>query len=153
MKLLLVRDYHGTDCTLGVLTAGAVILQTMECPWILDPDGGLCGMPFKSCVPAGDYALVPHNSPDHPKTFALFAPSLDIFDVPQHVPPGVMARSECLIHQGNYASNVEGCIAVGLHRARYASGSMVTNSIDALEMLLAAVPWMPGHTLTISNAP
>lgn len=70
MNLFLRRDYSGEDCTLGILTVGSLALDTLELPWIADPS---CkgGHPEKSCVPAGTYLLALHDTPDHPRTFAL----------------------------------------------------------------------------------
>lgn len=148
MRLILLRDLMNAECSLGVLTGGRAVLQSLELPWIPDP-ASQCGKPMVSCLPFGDYNLVPHDTVKHPKTWALVAPALGVYHEPGDVPPGCIARTACLIHPANFTDELEGCIGVGQDRARYGTGFCVTHSQDAFAMLRAAVPWMPGHTISI----
>jgi len=128
----LIRYESTSDGCFGVMTFGHLILQTVEQPWLNNE-------PFHSCIPAGTYTLEPHNSPKHPNVWALVNLNLGISHEPREG-----YRDDCLIHVGNFVHDVEGCIAVGLHR----SGDMVTNSKDAIELLRSVL--VSRNTLTIS---
>jgi hypothetical protein len=147
----IIRDMPRADAMLGALEIGSQKLYTLEPPWV-PIDGALCGHPGQSCVPAGDYMLVRHNTTEHPKTFALVAPSLGVYNAQADIPPGCIGRFEVLLHNGNYPRNSLGCILLGLGRS-VMNGPMVTNSDDALRAFQALVPWMDGHTLSIIAAP
>ncbi len=149
MDLLLIRDYAGADGTLGTLQAGTLAVQTLELPWEPAPPPSLCGRPDVSCVPAGTYRLALHDSPAHPRTFALVNPALGVFHAIQDVTPGLKGcRTEVLLHSANYTSELEGCIAVGLTR-QGSHPPAIWQSRAALTELMSAVPWVEGNTLTI----
>ncbi|MDB6104029.1 MAG: hypothetical protein JWO52_4028 [Gammaproteobacteria bacterium] len=149
MYLSLVRDTATPGYSLGVLTAGALAFQSIERPWI-DAPPGLGGHLQTSCVPAGVYELVLHNSPKHAKAFALVNPHLDVFHQPGDVPPDrrSYARTDVLLHPGNFAAELLGCVALGLRRGT----DCVLQSVDAFERFNLTVPWIPGHSLGISYA-
>lgn len=153
MQLLLTRDNEippPPDHLYGVMEAGTLILQTTERPWVPEHGGAPCGEPGVSCVPAGTYTLVLHDTPAHPLTFALVNEALGIYHEPHDVPTDLCGRSACLIHAGNFASQSEGCILVGHGRGVLNGKPDVTDSRAALAELLAVVPWIAGkHTLTI----
>jgi len=150
MNLLLSRDYSGRDCSLGTFTAGALTLEALERPWV-EFSPYPCGHPEISCVPAGTYALVPHDTLKFPRHFALVNESLGVYH--EAVPSGKVGRTACLIHAANEVSQLEGCIAVGREREYVGNQWMVLDSRAAYEALMAVVPWMPGHTLSIEYAP
>lgn len=151
MKLTLVRDYRGDDCTLGVLSFSSAaedfVCQSMERPWIAMPGfkGGLSG---KSCVPPGVYNLAVHNSEAHPQTWALVNPDLDVVHYESEGRPGV--RALVLIHVANYARELRGCLAPGRVRAIDDTGvRMVTQSRLAMADIKRLVPWTNEHVLEI----
>lgn len=144
MNLLLIRDVHRPDCTLGILTAAEGRWQTMERPWVADTSGGKGGTPRISCVPPGLYQLVLHDTAKHPNTWALVNHDLDIY-----ADPTLGKRSDVLIHSANWAFQLEGCIAPGEERVWDGKEWMVTNSKQAVNEFRAAVPWTAGHTLEI----
>lgn len=146
MNLTLQRTLQTIDCTTGTIDIGGARLFTLELPW-LDATGFPGGDPQKSCVPAGVYDLVLHNTPKHPKTFALVNRELWVIHEPDASMPN--ARVACLIHVANFVRELLGCIGIGtLMDACY-----VGNSQLAMHELNAAVPWVPGHTLTILGPP
>jgi hypothetical protein len=151
MNLLLTRDDAiptPPDHLYGTLDCGLFVLQTMELPWIPE-EGWPCGEPTRSCVPVGTYLLELHDTVTHPKTWALVNPALGVFHEPNEVPTGSVGRSACLLHAGNYASDSEGCILVGLSRGLLNGLPAVLSSQTALLELKGALPWITGHTLTI----
>src|ERR1700759_4207737 len=89
----LTRQPSTSDGTFGKITEqnGEIICHTCELAWHDNE-------PQKSCIPAGTYNVVPHNSTAHPGTWELM-------DVPD--------RSGILIHNGNTENDSLGCILVG----------------------------------------
>lgn len=151
MKLLLVRDFHSAECTLGKLHVSSAgqdfVCDTIERPWIPSPLS-LGGSKGESCVPPGLYQLKRHNSEAHPNTFALENSDLDVLHFEDRKRP--YARALVLIHAANYARELRGCIAPGMRRTLTPDGSrMVTSSRLAMLELKRLVPWIQGHTLEI----
>lgn len=149
MNLQLVRDYAGADCTLGRLTINGLTLRTLERPWIADPPHA-CGHPGLSCVPSALYALALHDTPRFPRHFALVNEALGIYH--EAVPPGQFGRAACLIHTGNWVTDVHGCIIVGRDRKIVNGRWMLLDSRDAFAAFQAVVPWQQGHSLSVEYA-
>lgn len=141
----LVRFAYMPDCTLGWMQYHGLRLATIERPWIPSPvhRGGLNA---RSCVPDGGYRLTRHSGPRFPDTFALSSPELDVFINEPTVGAG---RSAILIHVGNWASDVIGCIAVGLAHAWLDNRQAVTSSKVAMNQLRAALAGDPLPPLEI----
>jgi hypothetical protein len=153
MNIVLARDTFTPFETLGLMTVGSQRFHTIERPWVAGNDPGEDGgEPGKSCVPAGTYDLVLHDTPNHPHSFALVNRALDVVHLPT---PGY--RSSVLIHSANWVIQLEGCIALGLGRvedkARLDAHWMITSSKAAMAQFSRLVPWELGHTLTIQRAP
>ena len=144
MKLALTRDPDWLPTlTMGVLEVPEeTTYQTIERPWL---DNG----PFKSCVPLGEYVLVPFTRDEGgQRTYALENHSLGVYVFQSDIPDGLThnTRYGILIHPGNYVKDVVGCIAPGLQR----SGEMVTNSRNAFSDLMRILgKESQDHTLTI----
>jgi Family of unknown function (DUF5675) len=157
VNLLLPRDNDDGDRTFGLLEvyeaairdAALLTLQTLERPWVPAPDGVPGGHPMISCVPAGEYQLVLHDTPQHPQTWALVNPALGVYHELADIPPGESGRVACLIHSANLVEQLAGCISVGLARSEMDNEPDVSDSREAFAQLKAAVPWTNGHTLTI----
>jgi hypothetical protein len=151
VNLLLVRDFNSVECTMGKLhipSAGKDFeCDTIERPWIPTPlsRGGRKG---ESCIPRGIYKLERHNSEAHPDTWALVNPDLDVIHYEDRERPN--ARCLVLIHSGNYARELRGCIAPGLRRTIDADGYHIVTS-SRLAMLEIKRLVLPGenHTLEI----
>ena len=151
MRLTLVRDYQGTDCTQGKLSLLDATWHTMERPWVPIIKAP-CGRKGVSCVPPGLYRLVRHNSEGHPRVWALVNADLWVYHWDEDVPAerrGI-ARTVVLIHVANFASELRGCIAPGTGRAIVEGGRrMVTHSADALADLKARLSWDDEHEIEI----
>jgi hypothetical protein len=106
-------------------------LHTIERPWIPTQPGG---EPEKSCVPAGQYELIPHARPNGDRTYALINPGLGVYYLAGDRPHGV-GRYLILIHAGNWVKDVIGCIAPGTGKATSDIGPMVTHSRVAMTQL------------------
>lgn len=115
-RVYLYRSVRST-VTYGILAKDLIpICLTLELPWINNK-------PEVSCVPAGVYRCLPHNSAAHPGTWEL-----------QNVPN----RSDILIHTGNFAKDSKGCILVG--QIFGATQPAILQSQAALVMLRNMLP-------------
>jgi len=116
MKLLLERAYLPTS-TMGVLSApGCDEFYTIEKPW-------KDNIPFESCIPEGTYECTRYHSARFPNVWKI---------------NGVVDRSDILIHVGNFAADVVGCVAVG--KGMSESRQMVTGSKAAITDLRSKLP-------------
>lgn len=141
MIVELIRDMETAYCTLGRLMFAGHTVFTIERPWVPAQysKGGQKGV---SCVPFGQYRLDRHNSDAFPKVWALVNPALDVYHLPQDVPPGreLLSRTACLIHAANWSYELRGCIAPGKARQKDPAGRwMVTRSRDALNELRTVI--------------
>ena len=126
--------------------------QTLEKPWVPSPDGTPGGLAGASCVPAGIYRLERHDTPHHPRTWALVNPGLGVYHEPGDVPPGQSGRCAVLIHPGNVQEDSEGCILIGMARGILGSESAIVGSRQAFARLQELLPWDDSHTLSITGA-
>lgn len=104
---ILQRMTQGDEGSFGLLTAqGLESMRSLELPWRNNDKG-------KSCMPAGDYICVWHQSPSKGWVYML---------------TGTQPRSDVLIHSANWGGDIDkgwftqllGCIALG-----YAQGVLV----------------------------
>lgn len=62
-------------------------------------------LPNVSCVPRGEYRLVPHDSKRYPRTWALEGLTVS------HWPDPLKTRSTCVIHAVRSPSALQGCLS------------------------------------------
>jgi hypothetical protein len=67
--------------------------------------------PFVSCIPRGEYQLVPFESSEYGNTFALVNHDLKVFRTKVANEPD--QRYACLLHWGNVGENYIGCVGRG----------------------------------------
>lgn len=151
MNIVLMRFAYLPNVTLGRLMVGSLTLATLEEPWIANPFGPggqrRDGIHRESCVPDGNYDLVPHNTPKHPNVWALQNTALGVWH--NSPPPGMTyGRSAILIHSGNTTGDIEGCILVGLRHGRIEGTDAVLESRMALSQLQARLG-TSAHSLNI----
>lgn len=104
MNLTLTRTQLTANCTLGQIELpDGTILYSLELPWHDN-------IKNESCVPPGVYKLIPYTSPKHDSTWYLENEELGVGGAG-------CERSFCEIHSANWASQLEGCIALGLENA------------------------------------
>ena len=138
MKLLLNRYDHDDKQTIGnlyVIGYDNKIIErfdTLELPW-LDNKRRV------SCIPVGIYKARKHKSPK-------FGQSLWLQDVPN--------RSEILIHQGNYHSQILGCLLIGEDLSDINGDGYldVINSRKAMRSLLNHLHQVDGVMIEIVNS-
>jgi hypothetical protein len=134
LSAILIRYAYMRQATLGrlILPSLPFALYTLELPWIPNLEGP-GGMPGKSCVPDGTYALRPHNSPKHPNTWALDAPDLGVYA--ELVPAGQVGRTDVLIHVANQTDELLGCIGVGMRMVIFNDNPNLLRSRDGLDLV------------------
>ena len=126
---------------------GKDFAATCEQPWRNNEEG-------HSCIPVGDYKLLPYQSPAHGATVVFHNPDLDIYGTPEMIPPGKTGRSLCEIHSANWPFQLRGCVAVGRELTNIPPNGMgVTLSVATLHDLEARWGDRQGLTATISNGP
>lgn len=147
MNLTLTRQLFTDAATSGRLQAGLVWFFTIELTWRANEKG-------ESCVPLGQYKLIPYLSPKHHgPTWCLHNPLLNVYGTS---PAPDDARTFCEIHAANFGPQLQGCIAVGLGGTpmldpiTHVVEPAVEDSRDAMAELLTALgPMSSGHTLSI----
>jgi hypothetical protein len=129
----IVRDRVEAEGTFGSLSIGGEpFCKTVEQPW-------RDNRPFISCIPAGDYTLIPWDSAKYGPVVCFVNPDLRVYANDADAPrDGKSHRYSCLIHAANYPSELQGCVAVGVAVVRFDHhGYGVTHSRRTLERLRA----------------
>jgi hypothetical protein len=104
MKTLILHRRYFSHGVFGVLCDefGNELCKIVERPW-RDNQPGI------SCVPSGEYNLIPHRSPKFGACYALDGEQNDVTIL------GPSQRTHILIHIANFVEQLEGCIAVGAY--------------------------------------
>jgi hypothetical protein len=122
---------HNPGCIISnLLLHGEVICKTIEKPWKNN-------IPYESCIPTGEYELIPYDSPKHGKTYAFVNHELGV-----GANKGDSDRFACLLHVANWAHQLERCVAPSLD----ATDNMVQRSKDAMNYLLPII-----HSLEVKK--
>lgn len=136
---MLLRVFRSDEVgRFGTLEIDNHVFFTVEKPW-------KDNTPFKSCVPTGEYALVPHG--EYGKdgdVLALVGETVSHYEDPN------FKRYACLIHTANYPKDVVGCI--GLGDGYNPALGMVTNSRKSISKFYDIVSPYETHNLTIEKA-
>lgn len=131
MKLELLRTENTSTHTIGVLRDADTqyeIARTLEDAWRDNKKS-------VSCIPEGEYTVVRHVSPKYGNCFM-------VSDVPN--------RDYILIHVGNYDTDTEGCILLGLAvTTNLQNKRMITNSKIAVDKFNNFVKDVNKFTLVI----
>jgi hypothetical protein len=109
---------------------GLTEMHGIEQPW-------RDNIPFESCVPSGTYVLLPHTSPTKGDCFAMIGGTVSLN---KHRNSD---RYACLWHVANWASEVQGCVGVGVRALDSHKGPMVASSRNTLDLLRKTItePW------------
>jgi hypothetical protein len=161
IALRLTRELMIPACSSGVLEVltpdgeTSLRLFTIEKPFIPSAHGGRAGEPFRSCIGPGVYALENFVRPNGDKVWRLSNPDLDVFKLDTDIPAARQAQGRflILIHAGNRARDVVGCIAPGRQRRTDGDGThMVTSSREAMKDLHKALDGRRNLQIEIVNA-
>ena len=111
LRATLTRWHYGKTCTIGILRWGNdKYVYTME-------DGWHGNSPMISCIPDGEYLCRPRM---------FYKGGYEAFEI-----TGVPNRSTILIHRGNTADDVTGCVVVGMEVGSLGNKAAVLNSSGA----------------------
>ena len=119
IEIVLTRLRSSETGTFGEMRIGGELLcVTCEDPWNNN-------QPRISCIPAGEYTCIPHNSLKYQNVW-------EVTNVP--------GRTAILIHNGNTIRDTEGCILVGNDFGTVEHLPAVTNSRATLDKLRKVLP-------------
>lgn len=137
---MILRRFRSDEIgTFGTLELNDRVFFTVEKPWLNNKS-------FESCVPEGDYILIPHKSNKYGEVLALVNTHIGITHYKEHD----SVRYAILIHTANYPKDVVGCIGLGDNYIP--DKNMVTNSRQSISDFYDAVSPKQIHQLTIENA-
>ena len=128
INLLLIRDTFSKESTIGELFLnGERICDTLENPW-QDNQRNI------SCIPEGVYPVrlrLPRESATRDYLHLLV----------QEVPN----RDFILVHRGNFVSQTQGCLLVGLGTEQ----DVVHNSVLAMDLLIKEILHLGGENINL----
>ena len=128
INLLLIRDTFSKESTIGELFLnGERICDTLENPW-QDNQRNI------SCIPEGVYPVrlrLPRESGTRDYLHLLV----------QEVPN----RDFILVHRGNFPSQTQGCLLVGLGTEQ----DVVHNSVLAMDLLIKEILHLGGENINL----
>jgi hypothetical protein len=148
MKIIVSRYESTANGTLSNVTLSDPSSDTpietyfgIECPW-------KDNQPSISCIPGGDYDLVPHLSDKYGDSWAFVGGT-----VSHYYDDGQSERYACLIHPANYARQLQGCLAIGIGAGVNNGVPAVWNSRKALKSLGDHLDRSVLHTVSIQWFP
>lgn len=160
MIIRLKRFSYAPTETEGIMTLdNGDTYNTIEQPWVPNPNGAIGGKPFHSCVPDGMYRMMPHVSKSKGNVWIFWNPKLGVWKFPQdHLETGDDGRDVCYMHSANWAFQLEGCVAPGLTRrcmtprGGTTAAPAVTSSGAAMNKLHELLGESRQHILSIESA-
>lgn len=138
--MILRRFRSDKEGTFGTLELDGHVFFTVEKPWKNNE-------PFVSCVPEGEYSLIPHGPYGNDEA-VLCLVNNDI-GVTHYKEPN-SKRYACLIHTANYPKDVSGCIGLGDNYDP--NRNMVLNSRQSIIDFYEIISPHETHELKIENA-
>lgn len=147
MDLSLVRLAYLPTATLGLLRVGHERFETIERPWVPDPDGP-GGEAQQSCIPDGRFVLRPWQSPKFGAVYLFEAPELGVYATEK--PAGAKyGRTHVLLHSANEAAELLGCVAPGMRAGIVEGKHWVYESRRALARISELLGRTDVHSVTI----
>jgi len=111
-KITRFADHPLLGCPGDLYVEGVRYCSTLEPPWI-PIDGGKGGKPYESCVPVGEYKLLPYTSDKYGDCFIMVSYENEVFAFEDDMLHKDQ-RFKCLFaHRGSYVKNFVGCIGLG----------------------------------------
>lgn len=123
--MITIERYETPYGTFGELEFDGLKLHSLERKW-------LDNLPNKSCIPAGDYVLVKHDSPTHGETWAVVDEAKNVYQYKTD-----KGRWGILIHPANIEDELEGCIALGMRLSVFRGKWSIANSGKAVSKFFA----------------
>lgn len=142
MAICLTRDDLSENGTHGTFELGGKEWHSLE-----PPDLG--NAPFKSCIPQGEYDLIPYDSPKYGPCYIMVNEDLNVYafeDSPGRPEDG---RFLCLfVHRGNYVRNFVGCCGAS-HGYDAEADMLLSSTTRACEEVNRLVAEEGSHKLVI----
>jgi hypothetical protein len=105
---------------------------------------------FISCVPAGEYELIPYNSTKYGFVYMLKNPELSVYPFESQCESDSDRYGCIFAHRGSYPHNFQGCIGLGDHYIE--SLNMVKNTRQTCKEAMEFLSFMDErHTLIINR--
>ena len=125
IKRNIPQSPHATTST--IMGDGLRALNGLEPPW-------RDNLPFKSCVPAGIYTMLPFDSPSHGAVYIFVGGTVVMFE--DQLPLSLHAvRYLVEMHGANYPHEIVGCVAPGMEVGTQDNMPAVWNSQKALSQI------------------
>jgi len=102
--IVIRRQPDSKKGTHGFMDPGGKLWHSIEAP-------DLGNKPFVSCIPCGEYVLVPYSSSRYGECFMMVNPDLNVYARKDSPGRGETGRYKCLfVHAGNEVENFIGCV-------------------------------------------
>lgn len=129
--ITLTRDSRSEEGTHGTFELNGDTWHSLE-----QPDLG--NKPYESCVPQGEYDLIPFTSPKYGACYIMVNEDLNVWKFEDSPGRPDSGRFLCLfVHKGNYVKNFQGCIGAGFDYLE--EDDMITNTAKACKEVNQAV--------------
>lgn len=141
--IILTRQPETSTCTPGIVDIDGRTFPTIE-----QPDRN--NEPFKSCIPLGDYKLMPYRSKKYGRVYVAVNPDLNVYF--SHVSVGRPddGRFKCLyFHRGSYGRNFKGCGGVG--KQWLPEQEMITNTRETCKVVNSLIEAEGSFELSIRS--
>jgi len=140
----LIRDYKSITGTHGTFTLDGKEWHSLE-------RADLGNQPFESCIPQGEYDLIPFESPKYGSCFIMVNPDLNVYQFENSPGRPDNGRFLCLfVHRGNEVDNFVGCIGAS-HAYDEQRDRLLSSTRKACEAVNAAVVEEGSYRLRISH--
>lgn len=135
------KNINGTFS--DVMSGGRFLGVSVERPWNDNKR-------FVSCVPAGEYKLIPYNSTSYGFVYLLSNPELGVYPFEEQCKSNKDRYGCIFVHKGSYPHNFQGCIGIGDEYIE--SMNMVKNTKNTCKSVISLLQSKDEqHTLTINR--
>lgn len=130
--------------TFSDVVAGGVLLgRSVEQPWNNNKR-------FESCVPGGEYQLIPYISTEYGPVYLLHNPELNVYAFKSQCKSDTDRYGCIFVHRGSYPHDFQGCIGLGDQYIK--SLGLVKNTRKTCKETMDLLYSMDeAHTLTIER--
>lgn len=142
--IVVTRDYDSITGTHGTMSLNGRLYHTLE-----PPDLG--NQPFASCVPLGEYVLLPFDSPKYGETYIMVNPDLNVYRFEDDPRRPENSRYLCLfVHKGNEVENFVGCMGAS-HKFDKDNDRLLPSTVRACREVVEGVKDEGSYRLQIRH--
>lgn len=144
MSIRLIRDDLSEAGTHGTFELGGQTWHSLE-----REDQG--NRPFTSCIPMGEYDLIPFDSPKYGPCFIMVNEDLNVYAFEDSPGRPESGRYLCLfVHRGNYVRNFVGCVGAS-HGYDRGSDMLLSSTVASCEAVIDLVKDEGSYRLVIDH--